>query len=84
MREAKRLRLVTVNLAYDLEGFISAPRVTHRPALPLSRLPELMDRIENYKGRTLTRLTVMLSLHVFVSVQRQPIRSQVFSSPLCE
>ncbi len=25
-----------------------------------------MDRIENYKGRTLTRLTVMLSLHVFV------------------
>lgn len=66
MREAKRLRLITVNPAYDLEGFISAPRVTHRPALPLSRLPELMDRIENYKGRTLTRLTVMLSLHVFV------------------
>ncbi|AVJ95117.1 integrase arm-type DNA-binding domain-containing protein [Pseudomonas aeruginosa] len=66
MREAKRLRLITVNPAYDFEGFISAPRVTHRPALPLSRLPELMDRIENYKGRTLTRLTVMLSLHVFV------------------
>lgn len=66
MSEAKRQRPITVNPAYDLEGFISAPRVTHRPALPLSRLPELMDRIENYKGRTLTRLTVMLSLHVFV------------------
>ena len=25
-----------------------------------------MDRIEHYSGRTLTRLTVTLSLHVFV------------------
>lgn len=45
MRDAKRLRLIIVNPAYDLEGFISAPRITHRPALPLPRLPELMDRI---------------------------------------
>ena len=48
MREAKRQLLITVNPAYDLEVFISAPRVTHRPALPLSRLPEFMDRIENW------------------------------------
>jgi integrase len=40
--------------------------VVHRPALPLSRLPELQERIDTYKGRALTRLTVMLSLHVFV------------------
>ncbi len=66
MREAKRLRLITVNPAYDLEGSIKAPRVVHRPALPLSRLPELQERIDTYKGRALTRLTVMLSLHVFV------------------
>ena len=66
MREAKRLRLITINPAYDLEGSIKAPRVVHRPALPLSRLPELQERIDTYKGRALTRLTVMLSLHVFV------------------
>ncbi|MES2818716.1 MAG: integrase arm-type DNA-binding domain-containing protein [Pseudomonadota bacterium] len=66
MREAKRARLITVNPAYDLEGSIKAPRVVHRPALPLSRLPELQERIDSYTGRALTRLTVMLLLHVFV------------------
>ena len=66
MREAKRLRLITVNPAYDLVGSIKASRVVHRPALSLSRLPELQERIDTYKGRALTRLTVMLSLHVFV------------------
>jgi len=66
MREAKRSRLISVNPAYDLEGSIKPRRVTHRPALPLSRLPELLERIDSYKGRTLTRLAVMLSLHLFV------------------
>ena len=66
MREAKRARQIAANPASDLEGLIKAPRVVHRPALPLSRLPELQERIDSYKGRTLTRLTVMLSLHVFV------------------
>lgn len=66
MREAKRARQIAANPASDLEGLIKAPRVVHRPALPLSRLPELQQRIDTYKGRTLTRLTVMLSLHVFV------------------
>lgn len=66
MREAKRTRLVSANPAHDLEGSIKAPRVVHRPALPLSRLPELQERIDSYTGRALTRLTVMLSLHVFV------------------
>ncbi|WP_122500447.1 tyrosine-type recombinase/integrase [Pseudomonas viridiflava] len=66
MREAKRARQIAANPASDLEGLIKAPRVVHRPALPLSRLPELQERIDTYKGRTLTRLTVMLSLHVFV------------------
>ncbi|MGA9223062.1 MAG: integrase arm-type DNA-binding domain-containing protein, partial [Pseudomonas graminis] len=59
MREAKRLRLITANPAHDLDGSIKTPRVTHRPALPLSRLPELQACIDGYKGRPLTRLTVM-------------------------
>ncbi|WP_249678338.1 tyrosine-type recombinase/integrase [Pseudomonas abieticivorans] len=66
MREAKRLRLISQNPAHDLEGSIKAPRVKHRPALPLARLPELLELIDTYRGRALTRLTVMLSLHVFV------------------
>ena len=66
MREAKRARQIAANPASDLEGLIKAPRVIHRPALPLLRLPELQERIDTYKGRALTRLTVMLSLHVFV------------------
>lgn len=66
MREAKRARQIAANPASDLEGLIKAPRVIHRPALSLSRLPELQERIDTYRGRALTRLTVMLSLHVFV------------------
>lgn len=66
MRDAKRSRLIPTNPAHDLEGSIKAQRVIHRPALPLSRLPELLALIETYPGRALTRLTVLLSLHVFV------------------
>lgn len=66
MREAKRTQQITANPAYNHDGLIKAPRVIHRHALPLSRLPELQECIDTYKGRTLTRLTVMLSLHVFV------------------
>lgn len=66
MREAKRARQIAANPASDLEGLIKAPRVVHRLALPLSRLTEWQERIDNHKGRTLTRLTIMLCLHVFV------------------
>lgn len=38
----------------------------HRPALSLNRLPELLNRIDNYNGRELTKLAVLLTLHVFV------------------
>ncbi|HHV4778286.1 TPA: tyrosine-type recombinase/integrase, partial [Klebsiella pneumoniae] len=39
----------------------------HYPALPLERLPELLERIEAYhQGRELTRLAVLLMLHVFI------------------
>ncbi len=38
----------------------------HRPALDLSRLPELLSRIDSYKGQPVTRLAVMLNLLVFI------------------
>ena len=66
MLDAKRARQIAANPASDLEGLIKAPRVIHRPALPLSRPPELQERSDTYRGRALTRLTIMLSLHVFV------------------
>ncbi len=44
------------------------PVVTqHHPALPLKRLPELLDKINGYKGRELTRLALELNLHVFAT-----------------
>lgn len=66
MRGAKRARQITQNPALDLAGSIYAPRTVHRPALSLNRLPELLERIDNYQGRELTRLAVLLTLHVFV------------------
>ncbi|MEY5370976.1 integrase, partial [Salmonella enterica subsp. enterica serovar Corvallis] len=38
----------------------------HHPALPLKRLPELLEKIDSYKGRELTRLALELNLHVFL------------------
>lgn len=66
MRGAKRARQITTNPALDLSGSIHAARTVHRPALSPNRLPELLRRIDNYNGRELTRLTVLLTLHVFV------------------
>ncbi|GFM52580.1 integrase [Pseudomonas cichorii] len=66
MRGAKRARQISQNPALDLAGSIHAPRTVHRPALSLNRLPELLERIENYNGRELTKLAVLLTLHVFV------------------
>ena len=66
MRGAKRARHISQNPALDLAGSIHAPRTVHRPALSLNRLPELLSRIDNYNGRELTKLAVLLTLHVFV------------------
>ncbi len=66
MRGAGRARQITMNPALDLAGSIHAPRTVHRPALSLSRLPELLHRGDNRNGREPTRLAVLLTLHVFV------------------
>jgi len=38
----------------------------HRPALDFERIAELLDRIECFKGRKLTKLAVKLNLIVFI------------------
>ncbi len=58
-RYAVQRGIVDYNPAHDLKGAITNPKVRHRPALPLERLPELMTRAVNYTGRPLTRLAVL-------------------------
>lgn len=54
------------NPARDLAGITAAPRATHRPALPLSRLPELLQKIDADTGRPLTKLALKMTLLVFI------------------
>jgi integrase len=67
MRHAVHQGIIENNPASNLEGIITAPVKRHYPALPLERLPELLSRIDGYhQGRELTRLAVMLTLHLFI------------------
>lgn len=67
MRHAVHQGMIENNPASNLEGIIAASVKRHYPALPLERLPELLNRIDGYRqGRELTRLAVSLTLHVFI------------------
>lgn len=66
MRYAVQNGHIESNPARDLLGATATRKATHRPALPLERLPELLSRIDDYKGRPLTRLAVSLTLLVFI------------------
>lgn len=67
MRYAVQQGLTENNPALHLEGVITPPVKNHYPALSLERLPELLQRIDGYQqGRELTRLAVMLTLHLFI------------------
>ncbi|EDW2496006.1 DUF4102 domain-containing protein [Salmonella enterica subsp. enterica serovar Oranienburg] len=67
MRYAVQQGLTENNPALLLEGVTAPPVKNHYPALPLERLPELLERIGDYQqGRQLTRLAVALTLHLFI------------------
>ncbi|MDV0625195.1 tyrosine-type recombinase/integrase [Klebsiella variicola subsp. variicola] len=67
MRHAVHQGLIDTNPAANLRGVTTPPVRRHYPALPLERLPELLERIEGYhQGRELTRLAVLLMLHLFI------------------
>ncbi|WP_368757608.1 tyrosine-type recombinase/integrase [Klebsiella sp. P1CD1] len=67
MRYAVHQGLIDSNPAANLEGVTTPPVRRHYPALPLERLPELLERIDGYhQGRELTRQAVLLTLHVFI------------------
>ncbi|MFK4980161.1 phage integrase central domain-containing protein, partial [Klebsiella pneumoniae] len=57
MRHAVHQGFIDTNPAANLDGVTAPPMGHHYPALPLERLPELIEHIEAYhQGRELTRL----------------------------
>lgn len=66
MRYAVQSGLIDYNPAQDIAGTVPTKKTQHRPALDFGRIPELLARIEDYKGRPLTKLAVELSLLIFI------------------
>jgi len=62
MRLAVQQGHIESNPAIDLQGAITTGKSTHRPALPFERIPELLERLDGYKGRLLTRIAVHFCL----------------------
>lgn len=66
MRFAVQSGLIDYNPAQEIAGAVATAKRQHRAALELNRIPELLDRVENFKGRKLTKLAVKLTLLVFI------------------
>lgn len=67
MRYAVHHGLIDFNPAANLDGVTAPPVKRHYPALPLERLPELLESIESFQQcRELTRLAILLTLHLFI------------------
>ncbi|MGQ8929756.1 tyrosine-type recombinase/integrase [Klebsiella pneumoniae] len=66
MRFAVQNGLIDYNPAQDMAGAVAVAKRVHRPALNFERIPELLDRIECFNGRKLTKLAVELTLLVFI------------------
>ncbi|ELY6225267.1 tyrosine-type recombinase/integrase [Cronobacter muytjensii] len=66
MRYAVQNGLIDYNPAQEMAGAIAVAKRVHRPALPFERFSELLERIDNFKGRKLTKLAVKLTLLIFI------------------
>ncbi|HEX8542669.1 MAG TPA: integrase arm-type DNA-binding domain-containing protein [Pseudomonas sp.] len=66
LRYAVQHGFIDSNPARDLVGITAPAQTVHRPALPLNRLPELLQKIEGDTGRPLTRLALKMTLLVFI------------------
>ena len=66
MRYAVQSGILEYNPAQELAGAVASASRQHRPALELKRIPELLQRIDRYTGRPLTRFAVELTLLVFI------------------
>lgn len=66
MRYAAQSGIIIYNPAVDMAGALTTVRRQHRPALALNRIPELLERLDSYKGQPLTRMATKLSLLIFI------------------
>ena len=66
MRYAVQNGLIDYNPAQEMAAAIAVAKRIHRPALPFERFSELLERIDNFKGRKLTTLAVKLTLLIFI------------------
>ena len=66
LRHAVQQKLIRHNPAYDMEGAVQKPQTEHRPALELEDIPQLLNKIAEYKGRRLTILAIQLNLMIFI------------------
>lgn len=66
LRHAVQEKLIRHNPAYDMEGAVQKPQTEHRPALELEEIPQLLNKIAEYKGRRLTILAIQLNLMIFI------------------
>ncbi|HEJ7008122.1 TPA: integrase arm-type DNA-binding domain-containing protein [Serratia marcescens] len=66
MRYASQSGLISYNPAVDMAGALTTVKRQHRPALTLNRIPELLERLDSYKGQPLTRMATTLSLLIFI------------------
>lgn len=66
MRFAVQSGLIDYNPAQEMAGAVASGNRQHRPALELKRIPELLQKVENYTGRPLTRWATELTLLIFI------------------
>lgn len=66
MRFAVQNGIIDYNPAQEMSGALTVSKTTHRPALSLDELPDLLKRIDHYRGRQLTQLALNFALLTFV------------------
>lgn len=66
MRYAVQSGLIDYNPAQEMAGAVASSNRQHRPALELNRIPELLEKIDSYTGRPLTRWATELTLLIFI------------------
>ena len=66
MRYAVQNDYIDSNPARGMAGVLSTTKARHYPTIPSSRFLEYLARLDAYRGRVMTRITVELSLLTFV------------------
>ncbi|HCR2156830.1 TPA: integrase arm-type DNA-binding domain-containing protein, partial [Enterobacter asburiae] len=66
MRYAVQSGLIDYNPAQEMAGAVASGNRQHRPALELKRIPELLEKIDGYTGRPLTRWATEITLLIFI------------------